>query len=399
MEYFFILGKTPDLSILELNNFAKASRMLGRVILAESDLDADDLMRRLGGTVKIGKIWEEVRSFNEIKPKNLADFVLENCETGKKIYFGFSVEGKLRNFEIKKLRKLGLDVKELLKEKGIKSRFVTSREQNLSSVVVKRNKLVSRQGVELIFIFDKSRVLIGKTLAVQEFEEFSARDYGRPSRDVRVGMLPPKLALMMVNIARVDTSKIILDPFCGSGTILQEAALLGFKNIIGCDVSLKMVEASKKNLKWLSQRFRIGASDLKIFQSDVAQLAKKIQPNSIDAIVAEPCLGPPFMGGESRSRIQKIRAELSSLYLRAFREFKKVLKKDGVVVIVFPIFAGRGGENVYVDILDKIKWLGFDSVLGDAEARQGLISVTNRGSIIYSRPGQKVIREVFKFRC
>ena len=35
---------------------------------------------------------------------------------------------------------------------------------------------------------------------MQDFEQWGARDYGRPSRDAVRGMLPPKLARMMVNL-------------------------------------------------------------------------------------------------------------------------------------------------------------------------------------------------------
>lgn len=68
------------------------------------------------------------------------------------------------------------------------------------------------------------------------------RDYGRPARDARVGMLPPKLAQIMLNLSVKDEkSGTVLDPFCGTGVLLQEAALAGF-DFIGSDIEPRMVE-------------------------------------------------------------------------------------------------------------------------------------------------------------
>ena len=43
----------------------------------------------------------------------------------------------------------------------------------------------------------------------------------------------------------------ILDPFCGTGVVLQEALIMGF-NAYGTDLSEKMISFSDINLKWLS---------------------------------------------------------------------------------------------------------------------------------------------------
>jgi tRNA (guanine10-N2)-dimethyltransferase len=69
--------------------------------------------------------------------------------------------------------------------------------------------------------------------------------------------LDPKLARCMVNLARAGQSgsgaagqraeTTIFDPFCGTGGILLEAGLMGFKTI-GIDIDEKMIEGCKKNL-------------------------------------------------------------------------------------------------------------------------------------------------------
>jgi tRNA G10 N-methylase Trm11 len=60
-----------------------------------------------------------------------------------------------------------------------------------------------------------------------------------------VGMLPPKLARMMINLTKNNTA--IYDPFCGLGTVLIEALHMGRIHILASDISEAMVSATEKN--------------------------------------------------------------------------------------------------------------------------------------------------------
>ena len=220
-------------------------------------------------------------------------------------------------------------------------------------------------------------------MAVQEFEEYSRRDYGRPVRDTKSGTLPPKLAQMMINLAQAPKGSVILDPFCGSGTVLQEALLLGYQ-VIGSDQSEKAVADTKKNLEWFiesqksnlkSQNYNSEVKNFKVFLTDVRQLGQQI--NQVDAIVTEPYLGPALRGQESLSEIKSIVAELEKLYLDAFGVFEKILKPGGKVVIVLPYFTKH---NLKPEIQTALGQLGFERL--------------NQEDLIYSRPDQKVWREI-----
>ena len=65
--------------------------------------------------------------------------------------------------------------------------------------------------------------------------------------------MPPRLARMMVNLSACTAGKTLLDPFCGVGTILQEA-LLEKAMVVGMDVNPWCVKAATENLEWLVQR-------------------------------------------------------------------------------------------------------------------------------------------------
>ena len=136
------------------------------------------------------------------------------------------------------------DMKNILEEGGHHARYITSREgKALSSVVVDKE-----HAQELVVIRLKEHFVVGKTVAVQPYDAWSTRDYGRPHADAKSGMLPPKVARMLVNIAMGETfasrgerQKTILDPFCGMGTILAEGYMSGCR-VIGCDTSESVVQ-------------------------------------------------------------------------------------------------------------------------------------------------------------
>jgi len=241
-------------------------------------------------------------------------------------------------------------------------------------------------------ISKKDKILIGQTQAIQSIEEEATLDFLRPHHEIKEGLIPPKLAKILINLASVRKEEAILDPFCGSGTILGQAFLMGYQYLIGSDKSQKAISQTKENMVWLKERFKREAK-IEIFQSDVKEVWQRLPPSSVSAIIAEPFLGPLQI--QDRKFFSNIIENLSDLYLQAFESFKKVLKPGGRVVIIFPIFSAYGGsakggkiKTGVLPILEKISSLGW---------KKEKLSANNRGSLIYSRPGQKVLREIFVF--
>jgi tRNA (guanine10-N2)-dimethyltransferase len=56
-----------------------------------------------------------------------------------------------------------------------------------------------------------------------------------------------KLTRCMVNLAKPRTEELLLDPFCGTGSTLIEASLIGCR-VVGLDIKRRMVRGSLKNL-------------------------------------------------------------------------------------------------------------------------------------------------------
>lgn len=409
--------------------------------------DAEKFIARIGGTIKIAEEIAHNLSEEELIERMVAE--LERIEG--KIHFGISwyspnnvgvistTSAGRRELPLPAaIEQWGREIKQQLKEKGRSVRYVFKDELTLSSVTVEQNKLVEK-GREFLVRggvgIDCNQYLLAITRAVQPFKEFSARDYGRPGRDDISGMLPPKLALIILNLAASSFPNFspfggspggrqfpvsnfrILDPFCGSGTILTEALLLGHKNLIGTDISEKAIKDTKQNIEWFSKYYSLLSTDysLKLFQSDVLHLSKNLLSASVDAIITEPLLGPPLKGNEKIEQVKKTVLELNRLYFQAFREFKKILRPGGVVVFIFPRFAvgslsspargevsrgtrdggeGVGGNWITISnrVVPDIEKLGFNvEPLLPKEIHQ-------EPFVLYHREKQRVGREIWKFR-
>jgi tRNA G10 N-methylase Trm11 len=197
-------------------------------------------------------------------------------------------------------------------------------------------------------------------------------------------MLPPKLAQILINLSGAKTQDIILDPFCGSGTILTESQLLGFNNLIGSDLSAKAINDTKKNIAWIKSKFQVPNFKVRLYSYDITGLSKSIKPKSIDAIITEPYLGPT----RGKFNVDKITKELNMLYSKSLNEFKKLLKPKGKIVMIWPVFYKT--HRVSPDLS------GFKIInpIPKFLQQNNFIQLTDRNTIIYGRPAQKVWREI-----
>lgn len=423
--YFFILGTNRTLTTLDILVILKKQKIVYEILESSEEvlviktgreLDVSSLIKELGSSQKIGVI------FGFLPMDNFADNFQKEIQEKEFVNFLFSPDLEKVNFGISLyeagsnnlgqishgLNNLCNLLKKELKKQGKKAGYLLIKERSLSSVAVEKQHLLNK-GFELVLLAAKDKIYLGKTLAVQDFESYSLRDFGRPARDSKAGMLPPKLAKMMINLAEVDKNAVMLDPFCGSGTILQEAILLGYKNLLGSDKEEKAVSDTKQNLDWLFKNYLNKVchpdpdvasgegSRPKIKQAPVENLSDYYSPNSIDAIITEPFLGNPGVRFFNEDKLKKEIGFLEELYFQSFKEFKKILKPNGVVVIVFPVF--NFFNKTHYLTLARILKMGFfpalpieEKVVSDLK-----LNITPRTSVIFSRPDQTIWREIFVF--
>ena len=251
MEHFLIFGSHPFLSLAEAKAVIGGERPEMEDRMAVFDVknwDGAVLQERLAGTVKLGEVVADV-SIRDLSAERLADEI-EAKPRNKKIEFGLTVYGG-SSVQREKTKKIPLQLKRVLQERGHSVRWVTGEKGEVTSAAVVKAELTTK-GYDACIAFVGDRAVVGLTTNVQNMDAWSKRDFGRPFRDMETGMLPPKLARMMVNLAVGSSAeKTLLDPFCGGGTVLMEAGLLGMKKAIGSDVDAGQIEGAKKNLEWL----------------------------------------------------------------------------------------------------------------------------------------------------
>ena len=129
----------------------------------------------------------------------------------------------------------------------------------------------------------KDKVFVAKTLTVQDFEDYGRRDYQRPVRDEKQGMIPPKVAQIMLNLSDCSTGDTILDPFCGIGTLVQEGLLLGYR-MIGSDINKIAIKGSEQNLEWFRNRYKIAPGKYGVEISDACKVSDLIEKSYKDLI-------------------------------------------------------------------------------------------------------------------
>ncbi len=333
---FFILGSHPELSAAEIFTVVGKQPVIAQtdhvLVLDGIDANLESLQERLAGTIKIGHVIGEMKTWNEKEAAELVTGFAREAAGKNKISFGLS--GYAMSMD---LYPVGKVVKHTLKDTGRPVRFVTSKEPELSSVIVLENGLLESGGEFVFFKTDKS-ILIGQTQTVQDYKTWSKRDYGRPARNAKQGMLPPKLARLMINLsgAQADSSTL-LDPFCGSGTVLMEGVLLGFQQLIGSDISEKAVQDTARNMTWLVDQFSLTPPTLSLHTSS-AQKLDTVLKTQVDVIVTETFLGEPKSKPLSEREFFQTKKELFETYEPAFRTLSKLLKPKGKMVLAAPAF-------------------------------------------------------------
>ncbi len=396
--YSFILGHSSKISSAEIISFFRLQNIKYEIISFEDEFlicnlgdnfDPSLAMINLGGVIKIGKLEFELTSlsYGDVFKSEILKYINNNLDTSKKIKIGFSfyrTPSKMYSFLVKEQMR----IKKSLLENNIKIRIVISKNKDLSAVIVSKEKLISSSGLDMQVLAFGENIYCFKTVAIQDFERFGRIDYKRPRVDSQSGMMPPKLAQMMLNLSLCRG--VVYDPFCGSGTILLMAGELGFSKIIGSDILPRAVSDSNENLAWYENTFD-KKLDYEVFESDVLSLPPRIAIEGIDCIVSEGYLGKALRGNESTQFIQKQIIVLEELYVKSFEVFAKILEEKSVVVMSIPVFVHQT-KLLYLDVLEKIEKCGFrlDNLVEEKY-------LGKRKTLIYKRDDQKVYREIVRF--
>ncbi|HTM68816.1 MAG TPA: RsmD family RNA methyltransferase [Candidatus Binatia bacterium] len=420
MRYFFILGTNPVLSTAEIialldGRQFTVTEMYKQAVIVDAlpgyTLDAKALMSRLGGTIKIGTVLAEDLSpdadaLEEQALQGLSDRVanIGNATFGFSIYSLETDKPSNKAATLNaKFRDVGMRVKRKLQQAGCAARWVKAQTGTaLTSATVGKNNMLN-DGAEFVVLAKEKSMVFGRTDVIQPFEEFSLVDYGRPVRDTVQGMLPPKLARIMINLIHVSrevTSVTLMDPFCGSGTVLTEALQMGFRELYGSDKNPDAVYATQKNIDWLKEKGLVtgDTGHVALFASDARNIAQQVKPQTLDAIVTEPYLGPNRTGSETRGELQKRLSELTKLYYESLAAWRPLLKPDAPVVMAMPVYIlGNEKHGIVAREFENLGYRPEALLPGPILSRMGVRETKNHG-LLYGRNDQRVWREIVRLR-
>ena len=375
-----ILGRQPSLGMAELEQLygSTAVRWFSDST-AIIDSPAFDF-ERLGGTQKAGRVVSELRGdWRQVSMKLVSAYTQAWADHEGKITLGISAYG----FKTtpRDVQKTGIILKGKLKERGVSLRLIPNADTALSSATSHHNKLgLSDNHVELIIVRGANgAAIIAESVGAQNITALAARDQGRPKRDAFVGMLPPKLARMMVNLAPVKAGRI-LDPFCGTGVLLQEAALLGY-DVYGTDLVPKMVQFTQANLDWLIDTHHVTPG----VTLDVGDAMTYHWHTPVDAVACEAYLGQPFSAPPSPGKLTEVRDNCNHIISEFLRNIAPQLAPGTPLCVAVPAWRDSAGRFTHLPLVDSVGSLGYN--------RTTLRHVRN-DQLLYYREDQVVAREL-----
>ncbi len=419
-----ILGRQPKISLAELEALygAESITPVGDYA-ALIHIDAPLPQDRLGGSMKTGKLLARLENtdlagaFHYLQ-KTIPNH-LEHVPEGK-LQFGLSAY----DFEAsaKTILKNMLSLKKIIKNCGRSVRIIENKKPALEAAQVLYNKLTGPLGWELLLIKDGADCLLAQTTGVQNIDDYSKRDFERPKRDAYVGMLPPKLAQIMINLAvgKQSSALTLLDPFCGTGVVLQEALLMGY-DVIGSDLSQKMVDYTIANLEWLNSHHSrpdrefsqnidplLKPEDDKLGKVVNIQLADatthiwnlkrdlSVSPQDDDTghsehseesliITCETYLGKPLSSLPEPDKLQRIIDESNSIAEGFLKNIAGQIKSGTRLCLALPAWHLGSGQFKHLKVLDHLEDMGYN--------RLDLTHATKQ-DLIYHRDDQIVAREL-----
>lgn len=396
MQQLYILGRQPALGMAELERLCGAGRIAAFGRSATLVDGEQPLFARLGGSIKSATVIEEVPFKNWGK---LNAYLLQNAGTlfglgdSGRHTLGVSIYGA--DIPQKNVNGMLLSLKKALRTKERSVRIIEHKDGcALESASVIHNGLLAETGRELVVAIDGSRAIIGLTKHEQDIESYTLRDRGRPKRDAKVGMLPPKLAQIITNlthnpsVAEAESSceipdfiapKTLLDPFCGTGVLLQEAALMGLR-VYGSDIDERMVRYARDNINWLQDQMQAYYP----WELEIGDATAHTWRPPIDTVAGETYLGTPLLRLPAPPELDAIVKECDDLHRKFLTNIAPQLKTGTPLCLAVPAWRVRNSFR-HLPVIDELRSLGYNRVD---------FKHVRHSDLVYHREGQFVAREL-----
>lgn len=394
--FIVLLGRQPQLGAAELERLYGAKRL--RWFSTHSMLvDTDHLtVDSLGGSVKAGRVvWRGAGDWQRASRWIVAQYSRRWRHATAKLTLGVSAYGTTA--QARDVQKTGLLLKKILRQQSVSLRLVPNQTAALNTATSHHNQLGrSARKVELLIVQAPSgQLVIAESTGAQNITAYARRDQQRPRRDAFVGMLPPKLAQLMVNLATPATARpnlvtansphrhSILDPFCGTGTVLQEALIKG-NNVYGSDLQALMVTYSRDNLTWLQQQLTLPGRVMDLTQAD-ATTHQWPYAATLTAVVCETYLGQPFSAPPTPAKLRQVVGTCDHIIRQFLTNLRPQITDSTCLVLAVPAWRDATGHLTQLPLLTALDDLGYQQVR---------LRLVRSEQLLYYRPTQVVARRL-----
>jgi len=279
------------------------------------------------------------------------------------------------------------EVKELLKKSGLgKSKFVPPSIESAADKVedqeeeqgvdgreerdkriseIKSSELARRifdsenQGIDVVLHGGVGSFgpFLAYTVGVSDVDGFERRDFKRPYQDPRI-TLGARVARILCNLAAGSHRALLCDPFCGLGTILQEALVIGHP-VLGIDKRSEYVFKARSNLEWVAREYSLPRSRIvKVLRYD-SQRMDELPMQRCDCIASEPILLPTFKDNPTQEEASASIRSAGAVYERFLQACPRVLaSKSSRIALISPIVVDSGGRSISLDLGESARKAG-----------------------------------------
>lgn len=323
------------LSVLEScavlgHSIHRAEAPTERVSVLTVDRVSPDNIARLAGAHKCAPLVDSVES-SASEPAKLVGLLSDLLEEKSNVSLsGYGIDedeyDELVRSLLDGIRNSGLRKVRLLRPKGGE---------------LLAEQVLSREAVDVIAFPRHGSIALGPTTWVPDSTSMRSRGTKKPSPHPDIS-LSPRLARVLVNLAGLEPGQTILDPFCGSGTILAEAYSMSMR-CLGLDSSASRVQDARENLRWTTPGSN--ASNYDIRKGDARELYRLLHGSKVNAIVSEPLLLPRLEARPKLATAKVMLDEASDVYARALSSMADSLIPGGRIIVVVPVILTMEGDE------------------------------------------------------
>ncbi len=203
-------------------------------------------------------------------------------------------------------------------------------------------RVLSREAFDVIAFPYHGGFGLGPTAWVPDAASMRQRGTSKPVPHSDIA-LSPRLARTLVNLAGLRPGQTVLDPFCGSGTILTEAYGKSLR-CLGLDSRASRVQEARENLRWSVGGVTERGYDIR--KGDARELSRMLRGTKVDAVVTEPLLLPRLDARPKTSTAQQMIEESAKVYNDALASMADSVNTEGRIVVVVPVVQTMDGDEV-----------------------------------------------------